>query len=277
MAGKSVWWCDIEDDSDTEPSSPSRYPLSAETNDSLQSVPQSVLPTQDVVRETPPRDDVVLILLPAISALAAAKAAARQFSIPYARCLELHYSDPIAIIQGEELSDAGTFGLSMADWRLRLWRISASIPFKVLRPALLGTLHQQYVDKTDIVFQETFHRDSIWMLRAQEQSKPAVSLRPLVDEGGRPPTANEFLNVIAVLCRYAGGADLNTALKIDNALCSTEVSTIDSLKRGEHYYLDGQQERVKKLWAWCKATSRRCKDTPIARRDQPMPRAITYC
>jgi hypothetical protein len=54
MAGKSVW-CDTEDDSDTEPSSPSRYPLSAEINDSLQSVPQSVLPTQDVVRETPPR------------------------------------------------------------------------------------------------------------------------------------------------------------------------------------------------------------------------------
>jgi hypothetical protein len=115
------------------------------------------------------------------------------------------------------------------------------------------------------------------MLRAQEQSTPAIYLRPLVDEGGRPPRSNEFLNVIAVLRGYAGGADLNTALKIDSALCSTEVSTIDSLKRGEHHYLDGQQERVKKLWIWCKATSRRCKDTPIARRDQPMPRAITYC
>jgi hypothetical protein len=139
----------------------------------LQSVPQSVLPAQDVVRETPPRDDVVLILPLAISALAAAKAAARQFSIPYARCLELHYFDLIAIIRGEELSDAGTFELSMGQWRVRLWSLFASIPFKVLHSALQGTLHQQYVDKTDTVFQETFHRDSTWMLRAQEQSTPS--------------------------------------------------------------------------------------------------------
>jgi hypothetical protein len=97
-----------------------------------------------------------------------------------------------------------------------------------------------------------------------------------MDEGGRPPTANEFLNVIAVFRRYAGGVDLNTALKIDNALRSSEVSTINSLKRGDHHYLDGQQERAKKLWTWCKAISRQCKNIPIPRRDQPMPRAITY-
>jgi hypothetical protein len=258
-------------------SHPPLQPLNAETNYSLQSVPQSVLPTKDVVRETPPQNDVVLELPLAISSLAAAKAAARQLSIPYAKSLELHYLDLIAIIHGEELSDAGTFGLSMDQWRVRLWSLFASIPFKVLRSALLGTLQQQYVDKTDIVFQETFHRDSTWMLRAQEQSTPAVYLRPLVDEGGRPPTANEFLNVIAVLRRYAGGVDLNTALKIDNALRSSEVSTIDSLKRGEHQYLDGQQERVKKLWTWCKAISLQCKDILDALRDQPMPRAITYC
>jgi hypothetical protein len=54
-----------------------------------------------------------LILPLAISALAAAKAAARQLSIPYTKSLELHYLALIAIIHGEELSDAGTFGLSM--------------------------------------------------------------------------------------------------------------------------------------------------------------------
>jgi hypothetical protein len=270
-------WCDTEDDSDTEPSSPSRSPLSVETNDSLQSVAQSVLPTKDVVRETPSRDDVVLILPLAISALAAAKAAARQLSIPYTKSLELHYLDLIAIIHGEELSDAGTFGLSMGQWRVRLWSLFASIPFKVLRSALLGTLHQQYVNKTDIVFQETFHRDSTWMLRAQEQSTPAIYLRPLVDESGRPPTANEFSHVISVLRRYAEGTDLNTAVKIDNAFRNGEVSTLDSLRRGEHYYFEGHQERVKKLWTWCKAISLQCKAIPAARRDQPMPRAITYC
>jgi hypothetical protein len=51
-------------------------------------------------------------------------------------------------------------------------------------------------------------------------------------------------------------------------------SSMSSLKRGEHHYLDGQQE---KLWTWCKAISLQCKDILDALRDQPMPRAITYC
>jgi hypothetical protein len=270
----SVFNPDTED-SDYEPIPSSKHVESDDSFDGL-SVSAQSLPTQENVMVENPQSTTIMHLPIAKSYLAAAEASARALFTSYSDFAELGYFDLVNVIHHYESLDNGTFGLGVVDWRVLLWRLFASVPFKVLVSALEGRLHQDYVNERNVVY-DTYHPNSAWMLRAQDDFVPGIYLRPLVNANGLSPTANEFLAVSVALRNYANGADLKMALDIDNILRNEKTSDLETLRRGGHYYLDSRQPRDQVLWTWCEAISMICKAVPVDDRDQALPRAITYC
>ncbi|KAI4643291.1 uncharacterized protein J4E79_011231 [Alternaria viburni] len=205
----------------------------------------------------------------------------KVYHLPFAQVLvEKGYAVLIdSIYEQEKVQGGNMHRLEYYEWRARLRYLFASVPLRVLRYTLDGSLARRDLSETDPDIVKHFRQDGPWQMRTLEKFAPAIYVRPFVDDRGESPTPRQFCQVAQVLFNYAYGLDLDMALRIDTALYPfQQPSTLAGLKEGRHYYLACSQKRALKVATWCHAIMTLADlKTPEDQKDTPMKQPRVHC
>jgi hypothetical protein len=118
---------------------------------------------------------------------------------------------------------------------------------------------------------------SEWMQRCSQAFTPCIYIRELVDSDGKSPTPIEAERAIELLRQYVSGDDefaiQNT--EIDNLSRGVD-NTVDDIKQGFHYFLDGLRQRAASVLTFCAALEKLLSKFDESSRSMPLPWTLKY-